>query len=84
MILLFCNILGNIMILKYRSLVKEWPTPTFGPISCIGSKFMNERQSWSELRMEFEKHSLKRYAYLTGKKLRVILHRSCLLQGIFA
>jgi len=42
---------------------KEHPPPTFGPISCIGSK-LNERPHRSELRVEFEKHILKRYAYL--------------------
>ena len=46
----------------YHGLAKERPPPTFGQIFCIGSNF--KRPLWSELHVEFEKHSLKRYAYL--------------------
>ena len=70
----------------HHSLVKEPPLtkacpPTFGPISCIESKFtwmsVHPRASfmWSLI-----KHNLKRYANLT-KKLHVILHQR---KGIFA
>ena len=63
--------------LKYCSLTKERPPPTFGPISCIGpeitrmSTYPGESFAWRELRVakrsalvEFEKHNLKCYAYL--------------------
>ena len=63
------------------SMNKEWPPPTFGPISCIGSKFTRmsahlgvsfawliRAHSWS-----VEKHSIKRYSYLRVRKLGVSL-----------
>ena len=61
---------------KKGPFTQERPPPTFDPISCIGSwtprsiihdrvkVYLNERPPWSELRVEFEKHSLERYAYL--------------------
>ena len=52
-----------------RKRAHSWraPTPYFWPIFLHGVKvYLNEHPPWSELRVEFEKHSLayERYAYL--------------------
>ena len=49
----------------YHSLVKELSPLTFYPNFLHRVKlYLNERPPLSELCMKFEKHSLKRYAYL--------------------
>ena len=82
---------------KSYCLAKEHPTPTFGPIFCIRSKFtwmsthpgvsfmwLIKAHLWS-----VEKHSVKRYAYLRVRKLNftfsggVALCRSWLI-GVLA
>ena len=50
---------------KERSLTKELHPLLLTHFSVYRVKvYLNEHPPWSEFRMEFEKHSLKRYAYL--------------------
>ena len=46
-------------IIIYHSPMKECPPPTFGLTFCIGSKYSNERPSWSELCVTNEVHSME-------------------------
>ena len=58
----------------YRSLVKERPPPTFGPISCIGSKF-TQMSAHPGVSFAWSLRSTASSALrISGKKLRVILH----------
>ena len=66
----------DVMSHQYHSLTKKHPPPTFGPISCIVSKFTWMSALKSTL-TEFERHSLK-CMHIWGKKLCVILHRRLL------
>ena len=71
----------------YMGLLKEYPPPTFGPISCIGSKFTrNECPPCSKLRMTNGVHTWSFRSttsiavHIWGKNLCIILHWK-LLQG---
>ena len=64
---------------KKGQLTKEHPPPTFGPISCIGSKFTwMSAHPGASFAWCLRRTSLSTMR-ISGKKLRVILH-----QGIFA
>ena len=62
--------------IRYRSLAKERPSPTFGPISCIRSKFTRMSAhhganfGWSL------KSTASSAMRISCKKLRVVLHHN--------
>ena len=61
----YCGLAKERPLMKECPLMKEHAPPTYGPFSCIGQSYLNECPLWKELGVEFEKHSLKRYAYLS-------------------
>ena len=67
---------------KEHPLTKECPPPTFGPISCTGSKFTQMRTHPGISYAWNLRSTSSSPMHVWGKKLHVVLHKR-LLQGIF-